>query len=106
MQDRLHQPYRAELIPGMTEILERAAEHGALGAALSGAGPTLIAFVDAASGAHAELEQFLLQTLKQEGIEAQTLWLAPCVQGTQASEVAAAQRAIPFMERIRGEVTA
>jgi homoserine kinase len=44
--------------------------------------------------------------LKQEGIEAQTLWLAPCVQGTQASEVAAAQRAIPFMERIRGEVTA
>ncbi len=106
MQDRLHQPYRAALIPGMTTILERAAEHGALGAALSGAGPTLIAFADAASGGKAELEQFLLQTLKQEGIEAQTLWLAPCGDGAQVSEVSSEQRAIPFMDRIRGEVTA
>ena len=30
MSDRIHQPYRASLVPGMTEILEHATEHGAL----------------------------------------------------------------------------
>ena len=43
MQDRLHQPYRAKLIPGFDKILKRAVRAGALGAALSGAGPTLLA---------------------------------------------------------------
>ncbi|MCK9911323.1 hypothetical protein MXD81_19380, partial [Microbacteriaceae bacterium K1510] len=44
MRDRLHQPYRAELVPGLAEILESASHHGALGAALSGAGPTILCF--------------------------------------------------------------
>ena len=45
MRDRLHQPERAALVPGMTEVLAAAEEAGALGAALSGAGPTLLALV-------------------------------------------------------------
>ena len=44
MQDRLHQPYRSHLIPGFNRVLEAAVSAGALGAALSGAGPTLVAF--------------------------------------------------------------
>ncbi len=44
--DRLHQPYRQKLIPGMPDVLAAATASGALGAALSGAGPCLIAFVD------------------------------------------------------------
>lgn len=43
MQDRLHHPYRAKLIPGFDQILAEAVKAGAWGAALSGAGPTLIA---------------------------------------------------------------
>jgi homoserine kinase len=43
MDDRLHQPYRAALIPGMTEAMTAAYAAGALGVALSGAGPTLLA---------------------------------------------------------------
>lgn len=43
MQDRLHQPYRAHLIPGFDQVLSSALDAGALGAALSGAGPTLMA---------------------------------------------------------------
>ena len=43
MQDRLHHPYRAKLIPGFDHILAEAVKAGAWGAALSGAGPTLIA---------------------------------------------------------------
>jgi len=40
--DRLHQPYRAHLYPRSAEIVARAADHGALGATISGAGPTVL----------------------------------------------------------------
>lgn len=44
MRDRLHQPYRAPLVPGLEDGLRAAERAGALGAALSGAGPGLVAF--------------------------------------------------------------
>ena len=47
LEDRLHQPYREKLIPGMTQVLAAARQTGALGAALSGAGPCLLAFTEA-----------------------------------------------------------
>jgi len=43
MRDRIHQPYRAKLIPGFDEILALEVD-GLLGVALSGAGPTVFAF--------------------------------------------------------------
>lgn len=45
-QDRLHQPYRAKLVPGMYTLFEAAKSAGARGAALSGAGPSIIAFAN------------------------------------------------------------
>ncbi|MBH8603608.1 homoserine kinase [Thermoactinomyces sp. CICC 10522] len=44
MQDLFHQPYRETLVPGLWEILKNAVKNGAYGAALSGAGPTILAF--------------------------------------------------------------
>jgi homoserine kinase len=44
MQDRLHQPYRSHLIPGLEDVIEAAHAHGAYGACLSGSGPTVLAF--------------------------------------------------------------
>lgn len=48
LRDRLHQPYRAPLAPGLSEVLalnEEADRHpGLLGVAISGAGSTMIAF--------------------------------------------------------------
>jgi len=44
MQDRLHQPYRAHLIPGLENVIETALANGAHGACLSGSGPTVLAF--------------------------------------------------------------
>ena len=44
MTDRLHQPYRLKLIPGAQSAMEAAKEAGAAAVALSGAGPSLIAF--------------------------------------------------------------
>ncbi|MCQ6560878.1 homoserine kinase [Paenibacillus mendelii] len=106
MRDRLHQPYRAAFIPGMAEILEKATEHGALGTALSGAGPTLLALVEASSPRKDELEQFLLATLRREGIEAKTLWLKPCAGGPEVTTLVRDEVVPAFMERIKGEVKA
>ncbi|WP_366078390.1 hypothetical protein [uncultured Anaerovibrio sp.] len=44
--DRLHQPYRERLIPGMSDVFKEARTAGAMGAFLSGAGPCIIAFTD------------------------------------------------------------
>jgi homoserine kinase len=44
MQDRLHQPYRLNLVPGMSQAFEAAIGAGASGVALSGAGPSVVAF--------------------------------------------------------------
>lgn len=44
MEDSLHQPYRLPLIPGAGEAIQAARRAGASGVALSGAGPSLIAF--------------------------------------------------------------
>ena len=46
-QDRLHQPYREHLVPGLNEVFQAARRAGAYGAALSGSGPAVIAFGDA-----------------------------------------------------------
>jgi homoserine kinase len=40
--DRLHQPYRARLYPRSAELVERVSKLGALGATISGAGPTVL----------------------------------------------------------------
>ncbi len=44
MDDKLHQPYRIPLIPGAQAALDAAKHAGARAVALSGAGPSLIAF--------------------------------------------------------------
>ena len=46
MRDRLHQPQRESLVPGLREALALAREPGLLGVALSGAGPSIVALVD------------------------------------------------------------
>ena len=64
MQDRLHQPYRSHLIPGLEDVIEAAHAHGAYGACLSGSGPTVLAFAPdedhaqkIAAAMHAAFEQ-------------------------------------------------
>jgi homoserine kinase len=42
LHDRLHQPRRRELYPRSMEVVDSAAELGALGATISGAGPTVL----------------------------------------------------------------
>ncbi|MDL2287816.1 homoserine kinase [Oscillospiraceae bacterium OttesenSCG-928-F05] len=44
--DALHQPYRFDLIPNGRDVVAEARKLGALGAYISGAGPTIVAMVD------------------------------------------------------------
>lgn len=50
--DRLHEPYRAAVYPQLPRLVEAAREAGALGACLSGAGSTVIAFTDRVGAIH------------------------------------------------------
>ncbi|MGC8633062.1 MAG: homoserine kinase [Candidatus Limnocylindrales bacterium] len=45
-EDRLHEPYRATVFPELPRLVAAAREAGALGACLSGAGSSVIAFAD------------------------------------------------------------
>ena len=64
-QDKLHQPYRAKLIPNMEEILEQAKYYGAKGTFLSGAGPTLLAVIKNVVDFRREMVAYL-ETLEQK----------------------------------------
>ncbi len=54
LEDRLHQPHRAALVPGLEEILRLRAP-GLLGCALSGAGPSVLVFYERGSEAVCDL---------------------------------------------------
>ena len=51
VQDRIHQPYRFPLIPGAEQVFYTAYSLGAYAAAISGAGPSILAIIDASDDA-------------------------------------------------------
>lgn len=77
MDDRLHQPYRMSHIPGCENAWKAARKFGA--AALSGAGPSIIAFVP--PEAKAEVQAAMLDAFRQAGVEACSLATKPSNQG-------------------------
>jgi homoserine kinase len=52
LADRLHQPRRASLYPRSLELVDRAPEIGALGATISGAGPSVLVWTRADAAGH------------------------------------------------------
>lgn len=71
MHDRLHQPYRVPLIPGMQAAFHAARAAGARGVALSGAGPGVIAF---APRNHEAIAQAMCQTFAGAGLDSRS-WI-------------------------------
>ena len=67
MRDRLHQPQRESLVPGLREALALPRMPGLLGVALSGAGPSIVALVDDNDDAIAAR---VAQCFEARGIEA------------------------------------
>jgi len=77
LHDRLHQPFRAPMAPGLSEILRMNDETdkypGLLGTAISGAGSTMIAFINANGEA---IGQEMVSRLKARGVAARALEVA------------------------------
>ena len=71
MEDRIHQPYRAALVPGFEAALRGALEAGAAGACLSGSGSTMLALTTANEAAIGEA---MVAAVRAAGTEAR--WLA------------------------------
>jgi len=69
MRDRLHQPQRESLVPGLHEALALPRMQGLLGIALSGAGPSIVALVD---DNDAEIGARVASCFEGRGIEATT----------------------------------
>ncbi|MCO5565315.1 hypothetical protein L7F22_018988 [Adiantum nelumboides] len=86
MQDRVHQPYRKHLIPGLPTILASvtpSSHPGLLGICLSGAGPTILALAT-------ENEQAIAKTIteefRKESIECSIEYLHVTTEGAQVVE--------------------
>lgn len=70
LEDRLHQPYRTRLVPGLEEVLKLRAP-GLLGCALSGAGPSILVFYERGSEGVCDL---IRQMFALHGHQAEILW--------------------------------
>jgi homoserine kinase len=73
--DRLHQPYRAGLIPGFHEVVAAGVKAGAPAVYLSGAGPTMAAFVDRRTGVTEAVRAAMQKAFTDNGVEANALVL-------------------------------
>ncbi len=84
MEDRLHQPYRESLIPGMRRVFEAAMSSGAQSVSISGSGPTLIAFVNSEDE---RVGNAMQSAWAQEGISSDIIHLELDTQGLKAETV-------------------
>lgn len=81
MQDRVHQPYRKNLIPGLPTILASVtptSHPGLLGICLSGAGPTILAL---ATDNQEAIAKTIVEEFKKEKIECKTEFLTVTEEG-------------------------
>ncbi len=83
-EDRLHQPYRARLVPNMYALFNAARQAGARGVALSGAGPSIIAFTDRNA---AEIAQAMECAAARGGLPGETRVVTASAQGARVTRL-------------------
>jgi homoserine kinase len=79
LQDRLHQPYRFSLVPGLEEITRLRAP-GLLGCTLSGAGPSVLVFYERGSE---EVCESVRKIFGVHGQDSEILWAPVASRGYQ-----------------------
>jgi homoserine kinase len=82
-RDRLHQPARAKVFPGMEAIFRAARQAGALGAFLSGGGSTVLALV---SKSEENIAKAMAKAAAGEGTGGHAIVTAPTNEGARAIE--------------------
>jgi homoserine kinase len=81
MDDRLHQPYRACLIPGLPDVFTAGKDAGALAVVISGSGPTIIAF---AKDNLAAIGVAMQQAFAEHSITSRVMETGVCLAGAHA----------------------
>lgn len=84
LEDRLHQPYRAQLCPLLPTLQQLSRSHGILGVALSGAGPSVLVFVDPKSNLQ-QVKRRVRAHLKSNGLRASLIDTAITQRGAEQS---------------------
>lgn len=85
LDDRLHQPYRAGLLPGLAEALAAARRPGLLGGCLSGSGSTVLLFLAPGEEARwGEAADGVAQAFRQNGTACQVRFVRPSREGAHA----------------------
>ncbi len=79
-EDALHQPYRLKLFPAMEDIIRSALDSGAVGAALSGAGSSILAF---SLGGEERVAEGMSKAGARGGVEGRTIITKVCYSGAQ-----------------------
>lgn len=79
MNDRLHQPYRGQIFPQLPALIDGAQRAGAYGAALSGAGSTVLAF--ASRDKVQAIHEAFLKTAHETGLSGRTEQLEIAIGG-------------------------
>jgi homoserine kinase len=79
LEDRLHQPYRYSLVPGLEQMVNLRAP-GLLGCALSGAGPSVLVFYEKG---YEQVCDLVRQIFAIHGRASETLWMHIDDQGYQ-----------------------
>lgn len=83
-EDRLHEPYRAAVYPELPQLVAAARAAGALGACLSGAGSTVVAFVDGSDDSAADTVGAAFRATAQRlGQPGRLTALRPSIAGTR-----------------------
>jgi homoserine kinase len=82
LEDRIHQPYRAALCPLLPCLQQLKGKHGILGAALSGAGPSVLVFLDPRSSV-AKARRVVASRLNGAGLQAELLSTAITLRGAR-----------------------
>ncbi len=77
MSDSIVEPARERLIPGLSDVKEAAVEAGALGVAISGAGPSVLALVDLTEGNAERVAVAMDKAFSRSGVESQTICTKP-----------------------------
>jgi len=70
LMDKIHQPYRAALVPGLAEMLDLRCD-GLLGCALSGAGPSVLVFYERG---HESVCERMREIFLRHGHQSEILW--------------------------------
>ena len=84
LEDRIHQPYRAQLCPLLPCLNELKGKSGILGAALSGAGPSVLMFLDP-QASEQRVRRVVGQHLSKAGLQAELIPTSIAMRGGRAA---------------------